>query len=147
MPTYDLQVMPAASTGPNTGTIAFGYGSQTRSLTGAEKLAQQFFICLLSSSGSAIDDPTYGTSLGATLGGSNATNDAAIAEAVQNAITQAVAWFRRNQPTGLPASERLGGAAMSSFSRGADGATISAQIAISTLAGGVLQITGPLTTT
>lgn len=143
MPLEDLKITNATQAGI-VQAISFGYGSEPRGFTGIEKLAQQFFICLLTRKGSAIDDSTYGTSLSTLQGQANMGTDDALARVLAIAIGEAAAWFRANQPATLSADERLAGAELAGVIRYDAGAGVGVRVTLASFAGAGVTVSGPI---
>jgi hypothetical protein len=69
--TYDLSLIDFGIQLFPTGIITFDFGTEPRSVTGIQKLAQVYLKCLLTEKGSDLINPSYGTGFYAAMVGGN----------------------------------------------------------------------------
>jgi hypothetical protein len=120
--TVDINIMQGVNA-PNKSAITLSFGSISNYCTGIQKLIQRYTIALLTSLGSQISFPSFGTSLINTLTStSNVYNRADLYPVFNTANAQVVESFKAYDRTITPKpDEQLAGATLTDIQSTPDG--------------------------
>ena len=122
-------------------TVTCTFGTTSSYVTGIQKLVQRYAICLMTTLGSQVDTPSFGTSFPNMLGGNYAQYD--IQHKLVFANAKIITEFREyQQARTLPLDEQVATIIINSVTY--DAGVLNVQLTLSTLAGDSVEYILPL---
>lgn len=136
-----LSVLCAVSAATKDTTLSFGITKPIKTVSGIDRLVQEWALTFLSTPGSDIFDPSAGGGASAIVGRTldPSTASAALAQAVERTRKQIIE--KQSNVSGIPPSERLLSAEVSSIKYDRETTTLSAIVELRNMVGSSALVT------